>query len=96
MSGGITDAPVAEALLRHLAQERGDDDPIGALAKGLLDGGSPSRELLRSSWLEEGLTEAVEKGRAELSRMSSERLAAIEEGAARLRSASGEGVGAAS
>ncbi|GAA0478333.1 hypothetical protein Aca07nite_78620 [Actinoplanes capillaceus] len=87
MSGAITDDRAARALLRHLADHRGKDDAVGELARALLSGEAVPRDLLRNSWFGEGLAEAAERGRTELSRMSREDLATIDDGAARLHRA---------
>ncbi|WP_430784346.1 hypothetical protein [Actinoplanes sp. G11-F43] len=83
MSRSIIDDPVARALIEHLAARRGNGDPVGELTRALLDG-EPGRELVRNSWLGEGLAEAVANGRSELCRMSPEQRADIERDAARL------------
>jgi hypothetical protein len=80
----IADDPVARSLLQHLADVRGPDDPVGELARALMSGEASPRELLRNSWLGEGLAGAAEAGQAELSRMSPEQLAVLNDGAAAL------------
>ncbi|GGN95937.1 hypothetical protein GCM10010112_86730 [Actinoplanes lobatus] len=87
MSNEFTDDPIAKALLKHLATERGRDDPVGELARELLESGVPLRDLLRNPWYGEGLAAAAEAGQAELSRMAPEQLKALEDAATRLSEA---------
>jgi hypothetical protein len=84
MNNKITDHPIVTSLLRHIAEERGRNDPLGELSRELLKGETAPADLLRSSWYGEGLAAAAERGQAELSRMAPEQIAKLEESATRL------------
>jgi hypothetical protein len=85
MNTGITGDPMVKALLKHLADERGENDPVGELSREILKGETSPVDLLRSTWYGEGLASAVEAGQAQLNQMPAEQRAKLEEAAARLR-----------
>ncbi|MEU8238937.1 hypothetical protein AB0C07_11875 [Actinoplanes missouriensis] len=84
MTGEIMDDPTARNLLQHLAHERDSDDPVGELARALLSGRHTPQDLVRNSWLAQGLVEAVDKATTELERMPEHQRAALDEAAIRL------------
>ncbi|MEU7907962.1 hypothetical protein [Actinoplanes sp. NPDC049118] len=86
MNGDIAEDPLARAVLRHMAAARGKDDPMGSLARTVLNGEATLQAAARDSWHGKGLATAFQGAQDELNRMSSERRATYERDAARLRS----------
>jgi hypothetical protein len=84
MNGGIADDPLARSLLRHLATERGADDPLGSFAHTVLDGEMSLREAADNPWHSQGLAAAVQKAQTALDRMSLSERAEIERTARQL------------
>ena len=84
MNGGIADDPLARSLLRHLAAERGADDPLGSLARTVLDGRMSLREAAGNPWHGQALAAAAQKAQADLDDMSPQERAEIERAARRL------------
>ncbi|MBB2943269.1 hypothetical protein FB565_002982 [Actinoplanes lutulentus] len=80
--------PLAQAVMRHLADTRGKDDPLGSLARSVLSGESTLRGAVRSSWYGEGLATAAADGLRAQDSFSFDQRAAVERDAARLRSRS--------
>lgn len=93
MENSITSDPIIRALLKHLAEERGKNDPVGELSRELLREEFSVADLLRSSWYGAGLATAVEAGQDELSRMTPDQRGKLEEGAVRLGEVHGTDAG---
>lgn len=85
MNGDIANEPLARALLRHMAATRGNDDPVGSLARTVLSGEATLRTAAAHPWHSEGLAASLAASRAEKDRMSPEQRAAYERDAERLR-----------
>lgn len=64
----ITSQPLAQALLRKLAATRGADDPLGSLARTVVEGRASLREAAAHSWHREalvaGFASALDRQRA--------------------------------
>lgn len=86
MNGDIAEDPLARAVLRHLATARGKDDPMGSLARAVVNGEATLQAAARDSWHGQGLQAAFLKAQEERSRMSSEQRDRYERDAAMLRS----------
>jgi hypothetical protein len=67
MSGGLADEPLARAVLRHLADTRGKDDPMGSLARTVLSGEAGLREAANDPWHAQGMAAAFAKSQRDLS-----------------------------
>ncbi|MEU8238508.1 hypothetical protein AB0C07_09705 [Actinoplanes missouriensis] len=80
--------PLAQAVMRHLADTRGKDDPLGALARTVLSGETTLRGAVGSAWHAEGLATAAAEGLREQETLSYDQRAAVERDAARLRARS--------
>ncbi len=87
MNGDIAEQPLARAVLRHLAESRGKDDPMGSLARMVLSGQAGLRAAANDPWHSQGLADAVQKAMDEQNRMTPEQRAEYESAAQRLRSA---------
>jgi hypothetical protein len=87
MNGDIAEQPLARAVLRHLAQNRGKDDPIGSLARTVLNGEANLQTAASNPWHGQGLATSLQKAIDEQNRMNPEQRAEYERAATRLRSA---------
>jgi hypothetical protein len=85
MSGDLTQQRLARAVMRHLADTRGPDDPMGSLAHTVLSGEATLHEAANASWHGEGLAVAFQGAVEELRGTLPEKLAEYERDAARLR-----------
>ncbi|MBG0568182.1 hypothetical protein [Actinoplanes aureus] len=85
MNGGIADEPLAQSLLRHLAATRGKHDPLGSLARTVVNGEATLVQAVRDPWHGAGLAEAASEGLKVQESLPSEEREAIESGAQRLR-----------
>jgi hypothetical protein len=87
MGGDITEQPLAHALLRHLAGTRGEEDPMGSLARTVLSGEATLRKAADDPQHGQGLAAAFHKAMDELNSMSGEQRAEYERAGARIRQA---------
>ncbi|GLW33797.1 hypothetical protein Areg01_67350 [Actinoplanes regularis] len=86
MSRRIAEQPLAQAVLRHLADGHPDrDDPVGSFARTVLNGEASLRQAADFSWHSTALQTAVDDREAERRRMPSRERARFEQQAARLR-----------
>jgi len=86
MNGDIAEQPQARAVLRYLARTRGEDDPMGSLARTVLSGQASLRTAAADPWHAEGLATAGQAARDEQSRMTPQERAQYERQGERLRS----------
>lgn len=84
MNGDIAEDPLARAILRHMAATRGKDDPIGSLARTVLNGETTLQAAALDTWHSQGLATAFQKAQEEQEHLSPEQRAAYERDAARL------------
>lgn len=87
MNGDIAEQPLARAVLRHLAETRGKDDPMGSLARTVLTGEASLRTAASNPWHGQGLATAMQKAINEQNHMTPEQRAEYERVAQRLRPA---------
>ena len=85
MNGDITQDPLARAVLQHLAGTRQKDDPLGSLARTVLDGEAKLREAANDPWHSQGLAAAAKAAVEEQSGMSPEQRNEIEQSGRRLQ-----------
>lgn len=84
--------PLAEAVFKHLASERGENDPLGSLARTVLDGSATPREAAAHSWHSLGLLTSLESSLVERDHLDADEKAEFEDQAAELLSRFGPAV----
>jgi hypothetical protein len=85
MNGDITEDPLARAVLRHLAAPHSGNEPLGSLARTVLNGEASLRAAANHPWHSQALAAAAQAARAEQNRMSAEERADMKRAADRLR-----------
>lgn len=93
MNGDLAGQPLARAVLRHLADTRGKDDPMGSLARIVLTGEASLRAAAHNAWHAQGLATALQQAMDEQSQMTPEERAEYESVARRLQSADADDSG---
>lgn len=91
-SGDIADQPLAAAVLKHLRDTRGEDDPLGSLSRAVLSGLSDLRTAANHSWHGLGLLVSLESSLAERDELSPEERAEFAAQAEELREKFGSAV----
>jgi chromosome condensin MukBEF MukE localization factor len=74
MERDIEREPLAQAVLRHLADNRDNDDPLASFARTVLNGEASLRDAAAFTWHGEALADASAKGFDELDRLGPQRL----------------------
>lgn len=87
MNGDIAEQPLARVVLRHLAETRSKNDPMGSLARTGLTGEATLRTAAANPWHAQGLATSMQKAIDEQNRMSPEQRAEYERTATHLRTA---------
>ncbi|GLY05002.1 hypothetical protein [Actinoplanes sp. NBRC 101535] len=85
MSGRVFRDPLAQAVLRHVAEAKGKDDPFGSLADAILKGEATLHDVGHSTWYGEGLVKAIDTALEAQAALPAEQRAMIERDAERLR-----------
>jgi hypothetical protein len=85
MNGDITEQPLARALLRHLATTRDSNDPLGSLARTVVNGEATLQASANFGWHSDALAMAAAHAQQEQQQMTPKQRAEHERVAERLR-----------
>ena len=88
----LSEQPLAEAVLKHLRETRGEDDPLGSFSRTVLSGISDLRTAAAHSWHGLGLLVSLEDALIERDELTAEERATYAAEAEELREKFGSAV----